>query len=53
MLIILLLFTIFVQQSLAFSVIFIKAQIVVHDFHKLDLYFFLFWIYTHSKITLY
>lgn len=47
MLIILLLFTIFVQQNLAFSVIFIKTQMVVHDFCRLDLYFFPFWIYTH------
>ena len=48
MLIILLLFTIFVQCNLAFSVIFIKTQIVVHDFFADWIYiFFPFWIYTH------
>lgn len=40
MLIILLLFTIFVQCNLAFSVIFIKTQMVVHDFLQTGFIFF-------------
>lgn len=48
MLIILLLFSIFVQCSLAFSVIFIKTQMVVHDFLQTGFIFFSHFGYIHT-----
>ena len=48
MLIILLLFTIFVQQILVFSVIFIKAQMVVYDFLQTGFIFFSHFGYIHT-----
>lgn len=48
MLIILLLFTIFVQQNLAFSVIFIRTQLVVHDFSQTGFIFFFCSGYIHT-----
>lgn len=48
MLIILLLFTIFVQCNLAFSVIFIKTQMVVYDFLQTGFIFFSHFGYIHT-----
>lgn len=48
MLIILLLFTIFFKQNLAFFVIFIKAQMVVHDLLQTGFIFFSHFGYIHT-----